>query len=267
MARIPDEEIDRIKREADLLALVRSRGINLEKHGSKDWRGLCPFHEDKETPNFIVSPEVGLWHCMSCGKAGNPIQFVQHHDGISFRHAYELLAGKGREAYSAKPQSKNTTVPILPCPLDAEADAATLMSQVTAYYHERLKASVDARDYVEGRGFNDEALIEKYQLGFSDRTLGLRMPDANRKTGEKLRNRLTQLGVWRDTGREHFIGCLVVPLQDRSGNIVSFYGRRIGPGTVKHLYSPGPHKGIFNPKAFDHEEVILCEAVLDALTF
>jgi hypothetical protein len=141
------------------------------------------------------------------------------------------------------------------------------MSQVTAYYQQRLKVSVDARDYVAGRGFNEEGLIAKYQLGFSDRTLGLRMPEATRKTGQHIRSRLVQLGVWRDTGREHFIGCLVVPLQDRSGNILSFYGRRIGPGTVKHLYSPGPHRGLFNPKAFDHEEVILCEAVLDALTF
>jgi hypothetical protein len=36
---------------------------------------------------------------------------------------------------------------------------------------------------------------------------------------------------------------------------------------VKHLYSPGPHQGLFNPAAFDQEEIILCEAVLDALTF
>ena len=39
MARIPDTEIDRIKREADLAALVRSRGIELRKHGSKDLIG------------------------------------------------------------------------------------------------------------------------------------------------------------------------------------------------------------------------------------
>ncbi len=271
MARIPDDEIDRIKRETDLLALVRSRGIALEKHGSKDWKGLCPFHKDTENPNFIVSPEVGLFHCMACGKAGNPIQFVQHHDGISFRHAYELLATGGKEAYLAKPQAKNTTIPLLPCPLDPEADDATLLSQVTAYYHDRLKHhNPAAREYLASRGLDSEELIEKYQLGVADRTLGLRLPDANRKAGEKLRSRLTQLGVWRDNGREHFNGCIVIPLQDRGGTVVSYYGRRIGKaqrGAVEHLYSPGPHQGLFNPKAFDHEEVILCEAVLDALTF
>jgi DNA primase len=265
--RIPEAEIDRIKRETDLLALVRSRGIELTRHGSKDWKGLCPFHGDKGTPNLIVSPDKGLWHCMACGKAGNPIQFVQHHDGISFRHAFEVLAGGGKEAYAARPQTSQCTVPVLPCPLDPEADDIALLQQVTKYYQERLRQMPTARAYLASRGLDRDDLITRHQLGFADRTLGLRLPEANRKTGELLRTRLTQLGVWRESGHEHFNGCIVVPLFDATGKIVSYYGRRIGPGTVKHLYSPGPHQGLFNPEAFDAEEIILCEAVLDALTF
>lgn len=71
--RISESDIDRIKRSTDLIALVQSRGIELKKHGSKDWIGRCPFHSDNLTPNLIVSPHKGLWHCMACGKAGNPI--------------------------------------------------------------------------------------------------------------------------------------------------------------------------------------------------
>ena len=267
MPRIAEPDIDRVKRETDLVALVRSRGIELQKHGSKDWKGLCPFHGDQGTPNFIVSPEKGLWHCMACGKAGNPIQFVQHHDGISFRHAFELLAQGSKEVYAARPMNKQSTVPVLPCPLDPEADDATLLQQVTDYYQEQLRHMPTARAYLASRGLDNDDLISRHQLGFADRTLGLRLPEANRKTGELLRTRLTQLGVWRKSGHEHFNGCLVVPLFNAAGKIASFYGRRIGPGTVKHLYSPGPHQGLFNPAAFEQEEIILCEAVLDALTF
>jgi DNA primase catalytic core len=267
MPRIAEPDIDRVKRETDLIALVRSRGIELQKHGSKDWKGLCPFHGDQGTPNLIVSPDKGLWHCMACGKAGNPIQFVQHHDGISFRHAFEVLADGSKAAYLARPQTSQRTVPVLPCPLDPEADDTTLLQQVTDYYQERLKAVPTARAYLASRGIDSDDLISCHRLGFADRTLGLRLPEANRKTGELLRTRLTQLGVWRESGHEHFNGCIVVPLFNAAGKIVSYYGRRIGPGTVKHLYSPGPHQGLFNPAAFDQEEIILCEAVLDALTF
>lgn len=267
MRNIPEADIERVKKETDLLALVRSRGIELTKHGSKDWKGLCPFHGDQETPNFIVSPEKGLWHCMACGKAGNAIQFVQVHDGISFRHAFELLAQGSKEAYVSRPLTKQSTVPVLPCPLDPQADDTTLLQQVTNYYHERLKLSTIALAYLASRGLRDDALMEKYQLGVADRTLGLRLPESNRKEGELLRTRLVQLGVWRQSGHEHFNGCIVVPLFNRVGKVVSFYGRRINEGEVRHLYAPGPHQGLFNPAAFDQEDVILCEAVFDALTF
>jgi len=274
--RIPESELERIKRETDLLALVRSRGIELAKHGTKDFIGRCPFHDDKNKPNFIVSPAKGLWHCMACGKAGNVIQFVQHHDGVSFRHALDLLRQGGPAVFSSAGRAdhagplKESTVPRLPCPLDAEADDVTLFSQVVSYYHERLKSlppEALARAYLAGRGLDSNELIEHFQIGFADRSLGLRLPDSNRKEGEALRSRLTRLGLWRESGHEHFNGCIVVPLRDATAHSASLYGRRAQKGELKHLYPPGPHRGLFNRAALQQPEIILCEAVFDALTF
>ena len=50
------------------------------------------------------------------------------------------------------------------------------------------------------------------------------------------------------------------------------YGRKLigrsRKGTPKHLYLPGPHKGIFNLAAYKaSKEIILCESLIDALTF
>jgi len=104
MARIPEAQIERVKRETDLVALVRSRGVELTRHGSRDFAGRCPFHEDT-SPSLIVSPDKGLYHCMGCGAAGNAIQFVEKFDGVSFRHAYELLA-EGKAAFQAPAESR-----------------------------------------------------------------------------------------------------------------------------------------------------------------
>jgi DNA primase catalytic core len=270
--RIPETDIERVKRSTDLRALVQSRGIELKKHGSKDWIGRCPFHPDNATPNFIVTPDKGLFHCMACGLAGNAIQFVERHDGVSFRHAFELLNQGGNVAFTAAPLQKQATVPRLPCPLDAAADDAALFSQVTAYYHERLKQSASARAYLASRGLDSDELIDRFQIGFADRTLGLRLPMKNRNEGETLRTRLAQLGLWRESGHEHFNGCITVPLHDAAGNVVSFYGRRVSRpaatrGEFKHLYPPGPHRGLLNREALASDEIILCEAVFDALTF
>ncbi len=274
MARIPEDEIERVKREADLLALARARGVEMRRHGSKDYVGRCPFHEDGDTPNFIVSPAKGLFHCMACGAAGNAIQFVERFDGVSFRHAYELLAGGGAAAFEGAPKRprKKATAPKLPCPLDPEAGDGELLDAVSEYYHERLTQTPAALEYLAGRGIDDEGLIGRFKIGFADRTLGLRLPSRDKKEGAALRARLQKLGVFRETsGHEHFNGSVVFPIVNGNGHVREMYGRKITKslrkGTPNHLYLPGPHHGIFNPDALDGREIILCESVLDALTF
>jgi len=50
------------------------------------------------------------------------------------------------------------------------------------------------------------------------------------------------------------------------------YGRKtchkLTPGLPYHMYLPGPHKGVFNFEALKaSKDIILCEAIIDALTF
>ncbi len=274
MARIPDTEIDRIKSTTDLLALARARGLVLKKHGAKDWLGRCPFHGDsEESPNLIFSPAKGLFHCMACGVAGNAIQFVEKFDGVSFRHAFELLANGSAFEQAPARVIKAGTVRKLECPLDPDASDAELTSQVIAYYHERLFApeNAKAREMLEARGLWNEEAVKRFCIGFADRTLGLRLPPKNRRDGAALRERLIALGLYRESGHEHFNGSIILPIHDAAGNVVEIYGRKITqglrPGTPNHLYLPGPHAGIWNAAALDEKEVILCEAPLDALTF
>lgn len=271
MSRIPEEEIERIKDATNLVALIQSRGVSLTQKG-QNWTGLCPFHDDRQTPNLIVTPGKGLFRCMAanCGKTGNAIQFVQWHDGVSFRHAFELLANGGKAAFEQSGGvAKKSTAPKLPCPLDAEGDSKAL-AQVSDYYAERLAKNPDALAYLATRGLDDESLIARFKIGFSDRTLGLRIPHARRKDGAELRGHLQKLGVYRENGREHLNGCLTVPVTNEKGETVQIYGRRIDPKTPKenrHLYLARPLAGIFNPAALKEREIILTESIIDALTF
>ena len=272
MPRIPESEIERIKKETDLAALVRSRGIELKQHGERNLIGRCPFHDDND-PSFVVTPAKGLFHCLGCGVAGNAIQFVERFDKISFRHAFELLAEGGSAAFtvSGYAQKSRSTVTRLENPFDPEATDAELMEQVVDYYHERLFKNPAALEYLEKRGLNNEAVLRAFRIGFADRSLGLRLPEKNRVEGKAIRERLQKLGIIRASGHEHFNGSIVLPILDRSGHVSEMYGRKVTSnlrkGTPLHLYLPGPHAGIWNVQALDSPEVILCEAPLDALTF
>jgi DNA primase len=54
VARIPEEEIERLKEEVSLQRLVELAGVELRRQG-KDLVGCCPFHEDR-TPSLVISP-------------------------------------------------------------------------------------------------------------------------------------------------------------------------------------------------------------------
>jgi DNA primase len=62
MARLPDSEIERIKHETDVVALVQAAGVELRRHGA-DLVGRCPFHDD-HGPSLVVTPGKNLWHCL-----------------------------------------------------------------------------------------------------------------------------------------------------------------------------------------------------------
>ena len=268
MARIPDSELDQLKRSTDLAALVRSKGVELKKHGAKDLCGLSPFTDEK-TPSFIVTPGKNLWHCMSSGKGGSVIDFIMQYDGVSFREAVELLKSKSPTLYKSGGPVKKSTVPKLPPPVAFDADDQTLFSQVLNYYAERLKENQPAIDYLKKRGLWHEEALKRFKIGFADRTLGLTLPHKNRKDGAEIRTKLTRLGIYRESGHEHFNGSLVFPVMDASGNVQELYGRKVGSqkSGIYHLYLPGPHRGIWNPECLKSPEIILTESVIDALTF
>jgi len=273
MARIPDTELDRLKREVSLQRLVEAQGIALARHGA-DLLGLCPFHQDRE-PSLVVSPKKNLWHCLgACQSGGSVIDWVMRSRGVSFRHAVELLRNDHPSLATPAPiVARGTTAAVkLETPFEADADDQRVLLQVADAYHETLKQSPEALKYLESRGLTHPEMIAHFKLGFANRTLGYRLPDKNRKSGAEIRGRLQRLGILRESGHEHFAGSVVIPVFDLDGNVTGMYGRKITPnlreGTPLHLYLPGPHRGVWNELALQvSKEIVLCESLIDALTF
>lgn len=270
MARIPDAELERLKAEVSVERLVETSGIALTKTG-KDLVGKCPFHEDGEA-SLIVTPAKNLFHCFGCGTGGGPIDWVMKRQGLSFRHAVELL--KSDHALSGGPSAavKESRVRVLPPPVALDADDQALLRQVVGYYHETLKQSPEALAYLKARGIDDPEAVTRFKLGYANRTLGYGLPGKQWKAGGEIRGRLEGLGIYRESGHEHFNGSLIIPVMDEAGKVSEVYGRKIlsnlRAGTPLHMYLPGPHKGVWNVEALrDYREVILCEALIDALTF
>jgi DNA primase catalytic core len=272
MARIPHDELERLKQEVSVQRLAEGRGVKLRRSGDS-LLGLCPFHEDTE-PSLRIDTKKNLWHCLgACNQGGSVVDWVMKAEGVSFRHAVEILQADCPSLLSDsdKPPKRSSKLKLSKV-LEEEAGDGELRTQVADYYHETLKRSPEAIAYLEWRGLQSSEMIDRFELGFSNRTLGYHLPKGRFKNGKAIRSRLQELGLIRQSGHELLRGSVVIPIFDGSGQVVQMYGRKINnqlrPGTPKHLYLPGPHRGVWNLEALAaSKEIILCESLIDALTF
>lgn len=155
------------------------------------------------------------------------------------------------------------------------------------YYHQNLLNSPVAQAWLEKRGLNHPELVSHFKLGFAGAhgisgEAGV-LPSTSSNEGKRLRERLLGLGVLRPaTKQDHFRGCFVAPVIGwpesvnvaHRGRVLQLYGRRtsadnqVKKGSSRHLYLPSPLAGVWNEAALKASTgVVLCEALIDAMTF
>ena len=104
--------------------------------------------------------------------------------------------------------------------------------------------------------------MSHYRLGYCDGKLGTILP----KDGE-VREQLRSIGILLDNAIERFFGCIVVPVYDIEGNIITLYGRTIGEGPKRHLFLPDRPKGMWNIGIIKTSpEIILVESIIDGIS-
>jgi DNA primase len=283
MARITPAELEQLKRDVSLVAVAQSQGHRLAKRG-KDVVLCCPFHVDK-TPSCVITPAKNLFHCFGCGAAGSVLDWVQKTERLTYPQT--LIRLRDLAGSSGVPQTPSLAAAV-ESPrqnlTDLDDDGQALLHQVVDFYHQNLLESMEGQEWLALRGLHHPELITHFRLGLAG-THGVAgvLPSPHSNAGKALRSRLTALGVVRESNRQdHFRGCLVVPVVGWSeshdvaarGRVLQLYGRRtmadhkIKLTSPKHLYLPSPLVGVWNEQALATSgEVILCEALIDAMTF
>ncbi|MGH9796823.1 MAG: CHC2 zinc finger domain-containing protein [Candidatus Polarisedimenticolia bacterium] len=253
---VTKEAIEQVRRAADLVAVVESRGVTLTRRG-RNYVGLCPFHEDHE-PSLVVNPEKQLWHCFGAcsgngGKSGGDVfAFVARKDGVTFLEAMKKL---GYE----EPQ-RRWRPDAMAAPAISTSGGRHLLASVVGHYHRVFRARPEGQAYLKARGLIDPGMFQAFEVGYVDGSL-LGTFDASGEIGRAL----LDAGLVTASGRELFSGCIVFPLRLPEEGIVGLYGRHTQRD--QHLYLPGPRRGLFHWQACKgSEHVVLTESVIDALS-
>ena len=240
MPRIKDSSVEAVKLAADFVDVVSAR-TQLRKSGAR-YSGRCPFH-DERTPSFSVNAVDKLYYCFGCGAKGDLITFVRETEGLDFTGAIEWLGDRFRVPIEYEESS-----PAQEAARKRRARLFALLDQAAGFYERTLwesQAGGMARDYLKGRGLNEE-ICREFRLG-----LALGGTTLARKALEKgfTRDELRAAGLTRQRGDDYFQRRLLFPLADRQGRVLGFQARKLhedDPLKAKYVNTPESelfHKG------------------------
>ena len=271
-------DVEALKRDHPLPALIAASGVRLTPAGSGTWKGCCPFHDDRR-PSLLVDERDQHFHCFSCGAHGDAIAFVRRRHGLSFTEACARLAAQRSAPSEAAEMAERPSPAPQPTgqkrrPPARRWDRLTLDEQVVmntaaAVYQHRLWREPRALDYLRERGLPDW-VIRVGALGYADgQSLEAFL---RRRSGLRIAQ---ELGLLRRPARadgarplrELLAGRVVVP-ELRGGQCIWLIGRDLAdaPERPKYLALSGERPVLGLERAAGQPEVFLCEGVFDWLT-
>lgn len=235
--RIPDEILERIRSEADILEVVQGY-VSLKRSGS-NFFGLCPFHSEK-TPSFSVSPDKQIYYCFGCHKGGDAIQFIMEIEKINFVEAITLLAEKMGILLPDKSSGL-----MEPYEDERENPVRRALELAAKLFHYLLKSTEQgrlARNYLQNRQITAET-IDRFQLGYAPNSFDfLRTFLRKRGFHEETMVKAGLIAQKELEGKiryyDRFRDRLMFPIHDLRGRVIGFGGRSLNEKGPKYLNSP-----------------------------
>jgi DNA primase len=244
--------IQEIKSRLSIAQVLSHYNLKADKNG----RMLCPFHNDK-TPSMQIYTATNSWTCFSsnCNAgSGDQIEFIKLYEKLSKHEAImkaKLLAGHTSAMKSEKKESE-----IIP-----QQQRIQLLTKAWGFYVNAMKQTKAAQEYVKSRN------IEKMEIGFNSGRFHYRSGISE----SEIKSLITLGMISPIDGSEKYRSfakdCIMFPLRDNSGNIVSIYGRSITNNENQRHYYLKDRQGLYPeyPKA-EAEILILTESIIDAAT-
>lgn len=227
---IPDEEIERVREAADIVAII-GEYVPLKGRGG-NYRGPCPFHQGVNR-NFSVSTTKGkFYHCFVCKESGDVFTFLQKRLGVDWPTAVRMVAEKSgielREV-SSRREGPDPREPLW------EANAAAQQYFQRVLWEDALGAP--ARDYLASRDI-PRTVADRFGLGYAPREIGLMrayLASIGIDDARMLEAGLLARREENEEPRPRFRARLIFPIHDVSGRVAGFGGRLLGPGEPKYL--------------------------------
>ena len=139
------------------------------------------------------------------------------------------------------------------------------------HYASALASSEAAMSYLHQTRGLSKSVLRQFAVGYCDRSLATKLPDAESFEGAMIRGTLQRFGLIKPNGRELFRGSIIIPIKNESGTLVDVYGRKVAKyqrkGAQFQLNIHSVPVSLFNAEILlTHRDVILCSSPIEALS-
>ena len=256
-------KITEIKQRLSIQTVLQHYNLQSDRNGMLK----CPFHED-DKPSLKIYTATNTFNCFGCGKNGDQIEFIQLINSCNKHNA--LLKATELIGLSAETNIK-TEKPKQNPVLSGDEWNTEILTKIFNYFKNGLNSSVakKPKEYLQSRELNSELLEIGYNSGqFHHRgkltdseqqaciNAGLLIPYSGKTPNA---SGITYTAFAKE--------CIIFPLKNQKGDIVSIYGRSVLDNkNAKHFYTAN-RTGLYPsyPNA-NVTKLILTEAIIDAAT-
>lgn len=218
-------------------------GANALVKSGKDYKCLCPFHND-HSPSMQINVAKNFFKCYVDGNGGDPIKFVELYEHVSPLEALKKVCQICHIPVPDEIQNRKVVKPGIEIKFGKELAA---LKELGHFYHTCLLSNEGriAREYLDRRLIPEDA-VRHFELGYapSDATLAIK---ALRKNGFDIPV-LERAGILSSSAdmKDRYQNRLMYPIWDDFGNLVGFSGRKITDDTPGGKYENSPASDIFN---------------------
>lgn len=251
-------EISEIKTRLSLLTVLNHYGLKPDKHEMI----VCPFHEDKN-PSMKIYPNTNTFNCFGCGKNGDQIEFCTLKEGNKHKGLLKAAELSGDiQPINNKPKQPNN---------HPKENHTEILTRIFESFRNGLQSPISKRpkEYLQQRNLDYTKLEIGYNSGqfHHHGKLGEADQEACIKAGLLIPYNGSVPNGSGTTYTSFAKDCIIFPLKDKSGNIVSLYGRSITNNDKSKHYYLKDRQGLYpNYPKPETTSLILTEAIIDTAT-
>ena len=216
------EWLDELKSRLNIVDVI-SRYVPL-KRVSRDYVGVCPFHNEK-TPSFMINEAGQYYHCFGCKASGDMIKFVEKYENIGFYEAVQILADM---ANMPLPSIDNNVAEEIQQKKKERQQILAVLKATAQYYYKNLYSAhpnaEQARKYLDKRQISKESIV-RFGIGCS---LDFESLISYLRSLGFSTSLMVKAGVVSNADGRYYDSYgkrLMFPLIDTNGDVIGFSGR------------------------------------------